>query len=73
MNEIATRRSGGSVSGRRSIDQTKTKAANAASAWKMIGHGPIASNAWPRLGARMGARKKIICATDMVRAIRRPE
>ena len=36
-------------------------------------HGPKASSPCPRDGARIGTRKKIICAIDMVRAICRPD
>jgi hypothetical protein len=36
-------------------------------------HGPNASSPWPKVGARIGTMKKIICATDIVRAICRPE
>ena len=35
--------------------------------------GPKASSACPNVGARIGTRKKIIWAIDMVRAIWRPD
>ena len=36
-------------------------------------HGPKPSSACPSVGAMIGTRKKIICATDRVRAILRPD
>ncbi len=35
--------------------------------------GPSASNACPIVGARIGTRKKIICASEVIRAMARPE